>query len=893
MAVFHPSSHPILSCAEAKAWEAGLLKDETAEWTAMQKAGAAIACALLGVGAQAREAPPRSAADVFQQLRAKGAGVHNRMSDADDARAALAEPEPAGADAPALLRYLLRRSNAHAILGDRDAQKRDLLRAMELAGADELLRYRAHGALFHFENNAGSLLAAREHARAQAAAARALRPPLQVGALTRLVYIANRLGDRAGAESAMAELDTLIRRLRRGQGWERSGEYWTSQQERARSQLQALAGDLPAAEQSAQTALAAAERYLAGLGERAATDEQRAEIASATGWIETIVRDLASTQAAQGKLLAAELTARRALQLSLKRIGFAAATTARSLQLLARTLVEQGRYVEGEQLARESLRAADAAGLEGSSHVLVLARESLGNALAMQLRWAEAERVFAERVTALDKADPALRKEVRLGNFNWALALIKTGRHERARALLETMRRRYASFGDESANARIAYCRGFLGLSYVETGLVDEALAEFRASIPVILEAAYRDLREDREGPARVARMNYILEGYMRALAEKSRAGPDPAAAAEIFRLADFARGSRVQRALTLGSARAAARDPALLRLVGEDERLLDRVTVLSGILGGLVVAPEERRLDQTINQMRLDLAQIERQRAGIRERIAREFPDYAGLVAPRPVTLDDARRALQPGEALLSLYLAEDRAYAWGLAPGRATAFAVVPVRRDEIARTGLTNFGRIPSWDVVRVAVSPHLPQETGHTLGEIARRRGIDALDAVCDVVVADRGETRILVTSMQEADVHEIVKAPFVFVGSDGNALATSGVTSQGKPHPRFYGTHARVLGAYVRDLRLLTLPAAVHKMTGGAAAALGLADRGVLRDGAWADVAVFDPARIADQATFDDPHRYAVGVSTVLVNGEVVIDGGDHTGALPGRVLRRR
>ena len=210
----------------------------------------------------------------------------------------------------------------------------------------------------------------------------------------------------------------------------------------------------------------------------------------------------------------------------------------------------------------------------------------------------------------------------------------------------------------------------------------------------------------------------------------------------------------------------------------------------------------------------------------------------------------------------------------------------------REEIARHGLTNFGRIPSWDVVRVAISPHMPENAGRTLGDIARTRGVDPIDAVADYVVADRGETRILITSMADADVHEITSAPWVTVGSDGNALATSGVTSQGKPHPRYYGTHSRVLGHYVRDLRLLTLEHAVAKMTGVAAHALGLPDRGWLRPGAWADVVVFDPARVADRATYEEPHRYAAGVSTVVVNGQVVVDGGDHTGALPGRVIRR-
>jgi N-acyl-D-aspartate/D-glutamate deacylase len=210
----------------------------------------------------------------------------------------------------------------------------------------------------------------------------------------------------------------------------------------------------------------------------------------------------------------------------------------------------------------------------------------------------------------------------------------------------------------------------------------------------------------------------------------------------------------------------------------------------------------------------------------------------------------------------------------------------------RADIARHGLTNFGRIPSWDVVRVAISPQQPRDAGRTLDEIARRRRVDPLDAVCDFLLADRGATRILITSMSEQDVHQITGTSWVTVGSDANALATSGVTSQGKPHPRSYGTHARLLGAFVRDLGLLSLPAAVHKTTGASAAALGLVDRGLVREGSWADITVFDPARIIDRATYDDPHQYAVGVSTVLVNGEVVVDGGDHTGALPGRVLRR-
>jgi len=211
----------------------------------------------------------------------------------------------------------------------------------------------------------------------------------------------------------------------------------------------------------------------------------------------------------------------------------------------------------------------------------------------------------------------------------------------------------------------------------------------------------------------------------------------------------------------------------------------------------------------------------------------------------------------------------------------------------RDDLDRDGLNNFGRIPSWDAVRIALSAQQPDLAGRTLADIARERRRDPLDQVCDCIVTDRGHTRILITSMAEQDVQTITGTPWVLVGSDGNSLAVHGITSQGKPHPRFYGTFSRVLGACVRDLNLLTLEQAVHKMTGGSAAALGMTNRGCLQPGMMADLAVFDAAAVADLATYESPHQYATGVATVVVNGEVVIDGGDHNGALPGRILRRQ
>ncbi len=179
----------------------------------------------------------------------------------------------------------------------------------------------------------------------------------------------------------------------------------------------------------------------------------------------------------------------------------------------------------------------------------------------------------------------------------------------------------------------------------------------------------------------------------------------------------------------------------------------------------------------------------------------------------------------------------------------------------REDIAAQGLNSFGHIPSWDVVRIALSPHQPQYVRQTIGQIAGSRSCDPVEAIRDYLLADRGATRIVVTSIAEEDVQEILKSPTVLVCSDGLAVAPHGVTSQGKPHPRFYGTFPRVLGHYVRELGVLMLSQAIHKMTGGSAAALGLVDRGLLRQGYCADITIFDPARVVDRATYDNPHQY--------------------------------
>jgi N-acyl-D-amino-acid deacylase len=156
---------------------------------------------------------------------------------------------------------------------------------------------------------------------------------------------------------------------------------------------------------------------------------------------------------------------------------------------------------------------------------------------------------------------------------------------------------------------------------------------------------------------------------------------------------------------------------------------------------------------------------------------------------------------------------------------------------------------------------------------------------------DLVVADHSRVGTVYFLMSEDNIRKQLRLPWVSLGSDAGSLATEGVFLESNPHPRAYGNFARVLGRYVRDEQLLSLAEAVRRMTSLPAANLSLRRRGRLAPGYFADVVVFDPAAVQDHATFEQPHQYATGVLHVFVNGARVLADGEHTGALPGRVVR--
>ena len=193
---------------------------------------------------------------------------------------------------------------------------------------------------------------------------------------------------------------------------------------------------------------------------------------------------------------------------------------------------------------------------------------------------------------------------------------------------------------------------------------------------------------------------------------------------------------------------------------------------------------------------------------------------------------------------------------------------------------------------WDSVMVALAKNHPEYVGKTITDIANLEGKEPMEAVFDLLLAEEAQVNIVAFGMCEEDVRRVMRSPNMMVGSDGRAVSPRGILGMGKPHPRYYGTFPRVIGHYVRE-GVLSLQEAVRKMISMPAQRLGLRDRGILREGFKADIVLFDPDGVRDEATFTDPHKFASGIPYVIVNGTIVIDKSEHTGELPGKALRKR
>jgi len=210
----------------------------------------------------------------------------------------------------------------------------------------------------------------------------------------------------------------------------------------------------------------------------------------------------------------------------------------------------------------------------------------------------------------------------------------------------------------------------------------------------------------------------------------------------------------------------------------------------------------------------------------------------------------------------------------------GSTSLFAIVQNAEEGTHGVGDTD------WATVVIASAPRHPEWEGKTITDLADRLGGSPAETAKTVVDAEGYGAVVIIHSMDEADVRTVMAHPTTMVGTDGIPTVT------GRPHPRLYGTFAKVLGHYARDEHVLSVEQAVHRASGMPAAKFGLADRGVVAEGAWADLVLFDPLDVNDVATYDEPRRHPTGIVAVWVGGTAVMHDGQHTGERPGRTVRR-
>ena len=399
---------------------------------------------------------------------------------------------------------------------------------------------------------------------------------------------------------------------------------------------------------------------------------------------DNIYSDLARALTRQGRLVEAEAEQRRALLNRLERYGRYAAETASEILLLSHILLEQGRYAEAEKLADASRDILENLGHGKGSYGLVNARRWVARAQSAQGRDEAARATYAALEADL-AGNAEMQRHFLGGNIDYAQALLGTSRAPEATRIIEmAVAQNQKNLGEK--NYATAQARRWLGVALARSGDPGRAAQEFASAMPVLLAASRQQDDNDEDGGGSVAQrdrqMQQIVEAYMGLLADTKGS----AAAAETFLLADAVRGRSVQRALAASSARAAASDPALADLARHEQDAQKQAAALQGLLTNILTLPTKEQDANAVQKLRTDIDRLRTARARVREEIEKKFPDYANLIDPRPTTVEQAQKALRPGEALIASYAGRERLFTWAVPAQGPAAFAASKIADAEI---------------------------------------------------------------------------------------------------------------------------------------------------------------------------------------------------------------
>ncbi len=652
-------------------------------------------------------APPRSIADILAILDQQKPDPTRRAR-----QLALAEaPEPAGADARVLGRFLLDRGVALAVIGRQEQSVVDLVRAvplLEQVGDDT---FRARMSLMSSYRGMGQPQDALR--TLQATAAEIEKSRRQIGRLfpvyRNIVMMAVVLGDLKSAEQYVGYAEGMFKELVSSP---RSPAHlhasWQSELDSAKGYVADARGNFALAERHFAAALAGMNK-----SRQQAVERSEAFDTAALMIQDNLLGRLGETKLAQGRITEAEVDIRQALLSSLKNSGKYNAVTGLLVSRLGNLMLEQGRLSDSEQLYRMALEIMKEIGQDVDSESIVSSRRDIGYVLLLRRDWAGANAQF-EEAAELTARWTQRRSNKILRHPGRILALARAGQGEKAAQVA----RNYLGFKRERVGEKhfeTAIAQGMYGIALSGQGQDAEAMAAFRAAVPILLSSSRQAETEEAGLATRDFYVQTIIESFIALLAKTQGTavaqGID--AGTESFRLADAARGRAVQRALTASAARAVTRDPRLAELVRQEQDAQKRIGAGFGLLGSLLGLPPEQRDEKVVTALRIEVDRDRTERAKLREQIEKQFPDYASLIDPRPPSVDEIRAALRPGEAFLSIYLAAETSFVWAVPQQGPLAFAAVPRGVDAIGaavtklRAALEpqaeTLGDIPAFDLV----------------------------------------------------------------------------------------------------------------------------------------------------------------------------------------------
>jgi CHAT domain-containing protein len=645
--------------------------------------------------------PPRTIADVTaildQQKPDPARAEANR-------KAADAAPPP-GASGDALAQFYFDRATAAQQLGRAEQQVRDLHEAERIGRESGADIDRIMQSLVIANSQVGNANAALVAVKAWQDAVPDNIWGEKLGSKAVLVNVYARLGNIPAAEQALVDTESFFKTYKSHKTWPIFYEDWYALLLTARANLETERGHLGAAEATWREAIRNRQISLQKYEqEQAATPSAFPRQTLETGET-TAMLSLANVLRLEGKLLEAEVSARRALLLLLERRTRYSVETAGAMVGLAYILNDQGRYAEAEKLGSVAVTTYEGLGAGAGSWPLARARSLVGEAQAAQGRWPDALATFRKMDEVLGN-DPDGRRRFTDANLALAIVYLNTGATDLALPIL----RRIADNREQMLGADApgtAEARGLLAAALAQSGDKAPALAAFEASVPVLLAHTQR-MDQETETAARDRIFRQILEAYMATLADtRGTAGAEAA-----FRLVDAAHGQSAQRALAASSARAAISDPGLADLVRRDQDSQMRLAAAQGTLVNILSRPTAEQDSAAVERLRNEIQQLGRARIALRQEIAQRFPDYAKLIDPAPPDFATLRQSLRPDEALIATHVSKDRVLVWAVSKDRS-AFATTPVGRDALSvmvaglrrslnPTTVATLGDIPPFDV-----------------------------------------------------------------------------------------------------------------------------------------------------------------------------------------------